>query len=225
MIEFKTSGVVKDVDVSKRIVTGYFTSTGTLDSDADIFAEGAFKKTINDSGPKGKNRIWHLWQHDQNQPINKPYLLEERKEGVYFETQLINTPVSQMALALYEAQAITEHSVGFMTIKSDDEKEARIIKEVRMLEGSSVLWGANENTPTVAMKAEEAMRQISALEKLLKTGAFKQDEIFELIELQIAQIKSALQPPKALEPQGADEAGKTTSKHWAEKFTLITIKT
>ena len=205
MIEFKTSGVVKDVDSQQRIVTGYFTSTGTLDSDGDIFADGSFKKTIKDSGPKGKNRIWHLWQHDTDKPINKPYLLEERSEGVYFETRLLNTEISKLALALYEAGAITEHSVGFQTLKADDEKGVRVIKEVRMLEGSSVLWGANPNTPTTGMKAEDAMKRIGALEKLLKNGNFEADEIFELIQLEIAQIKSALEPQIALKPQDGVE--------------------
>lgn len=224
-IEIKTSGIVKDVDVERRIVTGFFTSTGTLDSDGDIFAEGSFKKTISDSGPTGKNRIWHLWQHDTDKPINKPYLLEERKEGVYFETKLINTEISKLALELYNVGAITEHSVGFLTLKdeADNKSGARIIKEVRMLEGSSVLWGANPNTPTTGMKADDAMKQINALEKLLKTGTFQTDEIYQLIEIQISQIKSALEPLIALKPQEADEAGKTTSKQRGD-FHKLTIE-
>ena len=219
-MEIKTSGIVKDVDIEKRIVTGYFTSTGTLDTDNDIFAEGAFKKTIAEMGPTGKNRIWHLWQHDTDKPLNKPYFLEERKEGTYFETKMINTPLAEMALALYAEKAINEHSVGFLTLKDDEEKGIRIIKEVRMLEGSSVLWGANENTPFAGFKAENAIVQLSALEKLLRSGAFKQDEVYELIELKIAQIKLALEPISSLEPQEGKEAGLTTSQpNWvSSKF-------
>ena len=148
-MDFKSTGIVKDVDTTKRVVTGFFTSTGTLDSDNDIFIEGAFKKTIAEMGPNGKNRIWHLWQHDTDKPLNKPYLLEERKEGVYFETKMINTPFAEIALALYEEQAISEHSVAIFPLKDDiDTKSgARLLKEVRMLDGSSVLWGAYEYTP------------------------------------------------------------------------------
>jgi HK97 family phage prohead protease len=224
-MEFKTTGIVKDVDITKRVVTGFFTSTGTLDSDNDIFIEGAFKKTIAEMGPTGKNRIWHLWQHDTDKPLNKPYLLEERKEGVYFETKMINTPFAEMALALYEEQAISEHSVAIFPLKDDiDTKSgARLLKEVRMLEGSSVLWGANENTPFAGFKAEQATRQMEALEKLLRSGAFKQDEIYELIELKIAQIKQALEPVKPLEPQNADGAGATTPKQRGD-FHKLTIE-
>jgi uncharacterized protein len=206
MIEFKTSGVVKDVDVKQRIVTGFFTSTGTLDSDGDVFAEGAFTKTIAEMGPGGKNRIWHLLSHDRDKPLNKPFFLEERKQGTYFETKMIKTPFCEMALALYEAGSISEHSVGFITLKDEAKKEGyRLIKEVKMLEGSTVLWGANENTPFIGLKAEDATKRLHALEKLLRNGTFKQDEIFELIEMQIAQIKQALQPVEPLEPQAVVE--------------------
>lgn len=224
-MEFKSGGVIKDVDVEKRVITGFFTSTGTLDSDNDVFIEGAFKKTIAEMGPLGKNRIWHLWQHDTDKPLNKPYLLEERKEGAYFETKMPRTPLADMALALYAEQAITEHSVGFLTVKDELDSKGghRIIKEVRMLEGSSVLWGANENTPFTGFKADEAARQIEALERLLRNGTFKQDEIFELIEIKIAQIKKALEPVKPLKPQDAEGAGQTTPKQTGD-FTKVIFK-
>ena len=222
-MEFKTTGIVKDVDITKRVVTGFFTSTGTLDSDNDIFIEGAFKKTIAEMGPTGKNRIWHLWQHDTDKPLNKPYLLEERKEGVYFETKMINTPFAEMALALYEEQAISEHSVAIFPLKDDiDTKSgARLLKEVRMLEGSSVLWGANENTPFAGFKAENAIKQMEALEKLLRFGAFNQDEVYELIELKIAQIKQALEPVKPLEPQTEVEPPKALEAKGPELITIL----
>jgi hypothetical protein len=127
-----------------------------------------------------------------------------------------------MALALYAEKAISEHSVGFITLKDEEKTEFRLIKEVRMLEGSTVLWGANENTPFSGFKAENAVKQLAALEKLLRSGAFKQDEVFELIELKIAQIKQALEPVKPLEPQNADGAGATTPKPRAIEF--VTIK-
>ena len=222
-MEFKTTGIVKDVDITKRVVTGFFTSTGTLDSDNDIFIEGAFKKTIAEMGPNGKNRIWHLWQHDTDKPLNKPYLLEERKAGVYFETKMINTPFAEMALALYAEQAISEHSVGFLTMKDEQDTKSgnRIIKEVRMLEGSSVLWGATENTPFAGFKAENAIKQMEALEKLLRSGAFKQDEVYELIELKIAQIKQALEPVKPLEPQTEVEPPQALEAKGPELITIL----
>ena len=48
MITYKLGGAVKDVDTEKRIVTGYYSSTATLDTDNDIFEKGAFMKTLTD---------------------------------------------------------------------------------------------------------------------------------------------------------------------------------
>lgn len=205
--EFKSiTGKIKDVDEAKRIVTGYYTSTGTLDSDGDIFEKGAFKKTIKERGPGAKNQIWHLWMHDHFSPINKPYLLEERAEGVYFETQFPDNPVSNMVLSLYQERALNEHSVGFFRMKEKTEAKANIILEARMLEGSSVLWGANENTPTVSMKSDIELR-IKHLDNILKSCTFDAKELSELLYQELEDIKAMVtQAAKvALEPKKSPE--------------------
>ncbi|TVR41534.1 MAG: HK97 family phage prohead protease [Cryomorphaceae bacterium] len=196
-IEYKSiSGKVKDIDEEKRIVTGYFTSTGTLDSDGDIFADGAFRKTIKERGPSGKNQIWHLWQHDTLSPINKPYKLEETKEGVYFETMFPQNAIADLALSLYKAGANPEHSVGFEVLAETQDKKARVITQSRMWEGSTVLWGANENTPFTGLKsAEKAKERIDMFEKLLKNATFSKDEIYELLYREIEQLKAIIIEP------------------------------
>jgi HK97 family phage prohead protease len=196
-IEYKSiTGKVKDIDEEKRIVTGYFTSTGTLDSDGDIFADGAFKKTIKERGPSGKNQIWHLWQHDTLSPINKPYKLDETKEGVYFETVFPKNAIADLALSLYQAGANPEHSVGFEVMQETTEKKARIITQSRMWEGSTVLWGANENTPFTGLKsAEKAKERIELFEKLLRSATFSKDDIYELLYREIEQLKALIIEP------------------------------
>jgi len=203
-MELKKGGSVKDVDSKTRTVTGYFTNTGSLDSDMDIFEQGAFQKTISEWGPGGKNRIWHLWMHDAYEPIAKPKVLKEDNNGVYFETVVPDTPTGQKALLLYESGDLNEHSVGFNTIKHEDdnEKGVRTIKEVRMWEGSSVLWGANENTPTVGMKSEVVLERIEGLNKLLKAGSFA-DEVYELLLIEIETLKKAI---ASLEPASTTPA-------------------
>lgn len=217
-IEYKLGGSVRDVDATKRIVTGYFTNSGSLDSDKDIFEEGAFRKTIKEHGPQGKNRIWHLWMHDSLQPINKPNVLKETKDGVYFETRMIDTPISLLALQLYVEGAISEHSVGFETLKWDDDeqKNIRTIKEVKMWEGSTVLWGANENTPFAGLKSEQEIQyRVGVLEKLLRTANFEKDEVYELIIQEIERLKSisTLEPARPLKPSPQESlASKLTVK-------------
>lgn len=199
---YKLGGSVKDVDTTGRVVTGFYSSTGTLDTDNDIFEKGAFQKTLKEWGPQGKNRIWHLFQHDHFSPVNKPRLLKEEDGGAYFETKMPATDLGQMLLTLYQEGAITEHSVAIEVTKSADQKgsDARIIKEVRMWEGSSVLWGANENTPAMGLKSEDVQARVSIIEKLLRDGTFEKDQIYQLLQLELIRLKKALEPEQLRPP-------------------------
>ncbi len=49
------------------------------------------------------------------------------------------------AIKLYEAGLINQHSIGFSTLKSDVNQKTgvRTITELKLYEGSAVLWGAN----------------------------------------------------------------------------------
>ncbi len=188
---YKLGGLVKDLDEQKRIVTGYFTNTGTLDSDMDVFEYGAFQKTIAEHGPESKNKIWHLWMHDVLSPINKPRTLYEDDKGVYFETSIPDTELGNFVLELYKQGAISEHSVGFNIVKWEHDKDQRIIKEAKMWEGSTVLWGANENTPFEGLKQKH-----DALKSIIKNGKFS-DQTHEILEMKLKQM--AQRPP--LEPE------------------------
>lgn len=181
---------VKDVDVKKGIVTGYLSDFDTKDFDDDIIVKGAYKKSITER----KQSIFFLNQHDWKQPHGKFDVLVEDSKGLYFESQpLINTTYSQDTLKLYEAGIIKEHSVGFITVKSDyDQNEkARIIKEIKLLEGSNVTLGANSNTPFTGFKSmtlEETNDQVNKIVKMLKNGTLT-DETFSLLEVALKQLQ------------------------------------
>ena len=42
---------VRDIDEKEGIVSGYFASFDTIDSDNDVIRKGAFKKSIQERGP------------------------------------------------------------------------------------------------------------------------------------------------------------------------------
>jgi len=209
-----SKGAVKDV--SGRTVTGYYASWGALadddspasmwiDSDGDVFAPDAFNKTIAQNGPAGANRIWHLFNHNFGSAINKPKVLQADNFGVYFETVFPETTLGNDTLKLYEAGAITEHSVMFniiqsrMNERSMQGEEYQLIQEVRMWEGSSVLWGANSNTPTMGIKSEQAEAQIKLLDSLMHNGTFS-DETFLMIEKLLSDIKMIYKGTSEPEP-------------------------
>ena len=84
---------VKDVDMTKRVVTGYFNSFNYFDSDADVILPGAFKKSIKERGVESQAtaKIKHALFHDLTRLPGKLMKLEEDETGLYFETKMSNT--------------------------------------------------------------------------------------------------------------------------------------
>ena len=63
-----------------------------------------------------------------------------------------------------------------------------------MFEGSSVLWGANANTPTVGVKSQIKSTLVDEMGKTIKSlrnGHFT-DETFQLLELKLKQLQQYL---------------------------------
>ena len=189
---------IKDLSIVDRTVTGYFAAFGNTDYDMDVFADGAFTKTIAEWGPDGKNKIAHLYQHDTRMPLAKPKILKADGFGVYFESVFADTSYGRDTLKLYEAGVINEHSVGFETIRANPEtvdgKSVNRITEVRMWEGSTVTFGANDNTPFMGMKSmtkTQITERIDTLTKAVRNGTFT-DDTFHLLEVQLAQLKTLI---------------------------------
>lgn len=142
-------------DDAPKLISGYFAHFGSVDSDGDIFQKGAFSKTIQENGPKSpKPRIKYLLDHDKKQVAGVLLDLYEDEVGLKYEAELgdwdTGVKVSQMALK----GALTEHSVGFNTIKRD-KSDKRVITEAKLWEGSILqTWGANSNTPLLYAKGD-----------------------------------------------------------------------
>jgi hypothetical protein len=114
---------------------------------------------------------------------------------------------------MYEDGIITEHSHGFETINSSPEtiegKEIRRIKEAVLWEVTSLdKWGANMNTPVIK-SLEDRNYWTKRIEKLLKaldSGSYT-DETFDLLEIQLIQIKEMIRqfekPEQLPTPEGA----------------------
>lgn len=193
-IQYKSaSNSVKDVDLTKRIVTGYFSIFGNIDSDEDIIRNGAFTKTITESGPGGKNRIWHLYNHWLSDALAKPSILKEDEKGLYFETYMPDTRLANDVLKLYEAGHLTEHSIGFNVINATEDqingRTVRTITEIKLWEGSSVLWGANEMAQFTGLK--ELQRRQQSAENILRNGTLT-DEGFKSLMAELETIKALL---------------------------------
>ena len=186
------AGEIKDLDLKRRIVTGYLSAFGNKDHVGDIIVPGAFAKTI----VERKNKIFFLNQHKWDQPHGKFNTLQEDAKGLYFEsTPLVDTSYSSDLLKLYEAGIINEHSIGYQTIKDDyDSKhDARILKELKLFEGSNVTLGANPETPFLGVKQgfEKSADQAKRIIKMLRNGNVT-DDTFALLEIALKQYETEL---------------------------------
>jgi uncharacterized protein len=193
-----TDGIM-DVDTSTRRVKAVWSRMNNVDLDNDIIVPEAFNKTLMERGPAGKNLVWSLVDHkaDMSNVIGKPEQLYVEGDMLVAITPIVGTEKGTDMLKMYEAGLINQHSIGFSTMKSDwqnDSKQVRVIKEVKLYEGSAVLWGANPETPTISVKSQTKEELNNRLEKLLKAfrnGKFT-DDTFALMEIQIKKIQADL---------------------------------
>ena len=195
---------MEDIDLDKGIVKGYLSSFNTLDSDTDVIRNGAFSKSLQERGVNSKGRrIQHLRHHDWQQPIGKFLELYEDSFGLMFVSKMSETTIGKDALINYDEGIINEHSIGFNYIKGKIDKASSEefgdyyeVKEVRLLEGSAVTFGANPHTPTIEVNktlslednTEKLNNEMNILIKALRNGKGT-DERLESFEMQLKQIQ------------------------------------
>lgn len=206
---------IMDVDTTTRRVKAVWSRMNNVDLDNDIIVPEAFTKTLTERGPAGKNLVWSLVDHkaDMANVIGKPEELYVEGDMLVAITPIVETDKGTDMLKLYEAGLVNQHSIGFSTIKSDwqnEKQDVRVIKEVKLYEGSAVLWGANPETPTISVKSQTKEDLNNRLERLLKAfrGGKFTDDTFALMEIQIKNIQADLlaldftqSAQKAIEPK------------------------
>jgi HK97 family phage prohead protease len=206
-----SQGIIEDVDDVKGIVTGYFSAFNNIDSDGDVIVSGAYKKTVAENGPQGKNRIMHLLQHNPLMPLAKPMDLMEDAKGLRFTSKITETSYGKDVIKLYAEGVFNEHSVGFEIIKADNKAGYREIREIKLWEGSTVTWGANPNTPIESMKSWDKPKSEEMIAKfcnILRNGDLTDESMIQL-EIGLKQIENHL---KALESVQIVESEETQFK-------------
>lgn len=176
------NATIQDVDMSKRIVTGFFNTFNFFDSDCDVLLTGCAAKSITERGPASTAvaKIKHLIDHNWSKMPGKIQVLEEKTvkslTGIYFETKMANTTLGNDTLINYQEQVYDNHSFGFRYIsgkyvKSDSEDWTKYLQmlinpdaaeatgfmylwdEVKMWEGTTTAFGANSLTPYLGVKS------------------------------------------------------------------------
>lgn len=195
-----------DVDTGTKQVKVVLSSMGNLDRDNDVIAPGAFTKTISERGPNGTNEIWHLVDHRASLQtalgkFKELYVENNQLIGV---SQYKDTTLWNQIWPLYEAGDINQHSIGFSIINSDYKQDGvRVITEVALWEGSSVLWGANPATPTLELQfdGKDSVTLAARVENLTKSLKAKNFDK-ELFNIELLQLKDLLsEAEKATRPE------------------------
>lgn len=195
------SGETMDVDTKTKSVKVALSRMGNLDSYNDIIEKGAFNKTLKERGPKGANMIWHLADHIPTLKSAFGKFKELYVEGDYLigVSEYRDTPLWKTAMPLYEKGDINQHSIGFVATDWEmDKKGVRTIKEVKLYEGSTVLWGANSDTPTIqVMKSltfDEQRDFVSdELDYIIKNiDRIDDDDIRSLFEIKLKQVQTLI---------------------------------
>jgi uncharacterized protein len=214
----------KDADSKKGIVTGYFSKFDNVDGDGDIIRKGAFKKTITEQGPNSAQpRIKHLMNHNVSQPLGKIMDLKEDASGLAYESQIGTHSLGQDFIKMVESGLITEHSIGFRTIKKNQLQDYDGFKknpgkgwfeitELHLMEGSSLTaWGANALTPITGLKGIAEIDTIStqqkAIEKFCKESTAT-DETIEMLLLHSKQLSQYIIDIKSSQPAAPTDPGK-----------------
>lgn len=203
-------GAIIDIDEAKSMVVGYFAHFKNIDSDGDITVKGAFKKTIAES-----KRIKHLYQHNPFMPLsgirNGGLTLSEDNKGLRFESKISDTSWGRDTIKLYADGVVDEHSYGFEVLDSTEsktdfveyyglKKPVRIIKEVRLWEGSTVTWGSNELALGYLSKDMLNAKHL-VITKAFRDGKYENEEIFEAFELYLKQLHTMTTQPIITGPE------------------------
>ena len=226
--EFK--GMIQDVDMKSRTVTGYFSRFGNVDSDGDMLMPGAFNKSINERG--GRNLIPHILDHDIHvtlKQLSKPKLYE-KNDGGFFESTITDTQNGIDTLKLYRDGVINQHSFGFRTIQKERKDSHTEIKEVLLYEISTVTLGANPETPFTGFKSlapTELKTRYEVLTKAFNNGDYT-DETFAILEAQIKQIEQEMAQKylQSIEQKTTDPVltSQPEAKGIADELYLLTLK-
>ena len=216
-------------EVNSRTITGYFSRFGNVDSDNDVIIPGAFKKTIKERGHEGANLIVHLADHklDTGHLLGKPKLWEA-SDGGMFETTVSDTTKGNDIIKLYRDGVINQHSFGFKTTKNAN-KGYNEIQEVMIYEVSTVVLGANDQTPFTGfkgLKEDELIERYNTLTKAWYDGDYT-DELFPILKAMKLEVEQEIiQRYISLKETTQPEPMKTTEPDQVLKdaINLITLK-
>lgn len=220
---------VKDVDTAGRVLSVYWSAFDNKDRDGDVIVKGAFTKTVKEQGPAGLGEQWFIKFHNTDLPIVTPFEIIEDNYGLLARVRLAeDIDIQNDTLKMYRDKHFKHQSIGFQTVRQQKMSDYNEIREVKLYEGSVVLWAANPNAIAQGIKSymspKEISDEITLTVKGLRNGDYT-DNGFKLLEIKLRQLIQAsadlmnsTPAADAQEPQKADEARAREIKSLIELF-------
>lgn len=169
---------------------------------------GAFSRTLDRWKQKGKP-IPLLWQHSEVVGGIDARDATEDDHGLFVKGKLVmELQKSKEVLALLKAGIVNAMSIGYDVIQQAREGGVRKLKELRLYEGSLVLWPANENAEVIAVKKKQPDDENAALGDAL--GAVI-DQAHQFLKAATTEVQSVIFPKKHWDD--ADECKKWLKSH------------
>lgn len=216
-LSLKASELKADVD--NRIIEGYASTFGNVDSYSDTVIKGAFANSILKKVTPyeaGRGRIKTLYQHDWDRPLGVPEVLAEDENGLFFRSKVAATSYGNDALILIKEHVIDRVSIGFNTVRSewkyneDDEDHpyVRVLIELDLWEVSPVTFAADDKTALDAVKRAEWLR------RELKEGRVLSSKNVDKLENAISLLSEVLEASRPVDDEAKTFAGPAAVGHW-----------
>ncbi len=188
---------------------GYL-STWDRDTGNDRILPGAFKRTIGSWQAKGRP-LPMLFNHSPMEPIGGYPMMAEDSKGLGVKGQLdLNVQRAKEVHSLMKMRVLAEQSIGYDIPKggmiycqpSADEETwpGRDINEIKLYEGSPVVWAMNEGATIDNVKA------LRDLTEELKSGRYLTSKGRERVTDAIRALTALLDAAGTLDPSAGSSA-------------------
>lgn len=191
-----------NVDENSRTVTGFPSIFGISDLGNDLIPLGAFKKTIQESA----NKVKWLWYHNLYEPAPPTAKILDIQEvgreelpevtlgeypnatgGLKVVRQYLETERANEVFTGIREGVIDQMSIGFEPIQVEYPEDMiqnnrpvnRIIKEIKLMECSDLLWGMNDATTNQKMLFDMNI----VIKRFLTKGEISEQEFKTLEEI------------------------------------------
>lgn len=138
--------------------TGYLSVFDEVDAYMDTIKRGAYKKTLRE-----RKKFPILWSHDPTVPIGS-FTGKEDEKGLLIDGSLnLDVQKGKEARSLILRGDVDGLSIGFDAVKwgmeERDGVNVRVLKEIRLWEGSIVTFPADQHARIMQAKAASILRR------------------------------------------------------------------